>query len=72
MRNSFIFVGKTPHFVEPATIFEYSPLQAFTNSAQQRQEHSFPPIGSDAFAGWSLNDEYIGSTSPYDDDGNQL
>jgi hypothetical protein len=70
MRSSYIFAGKTPHFLESPTISEYSSLQALSGSVQGRQDLSFSQIRSDALFSWSLNDEYLGSTSPYDDDGN--
>jgi hypothetical protein len=70
IHSSFMFAGKTPHFLESPTISEYSSLQALSGSAPRRQDLSFPQIRSEALFSWSLNDEYLGSTSPYDDDGN--
>ncbi len=70
MRSSFIFAGQAPHFLESPTITEYNSLQVLSGSAQRRQDIPSLQISSDALFSWSLNAEYMGSTSPYDDDGN--
>lgn len=68
MRNSFIFAGEPPRFTESPTVVEYSPVSEHTSFAEDDQEMSLLIVASNIFATWLVNAEYMGSTSPYDND----
>ncbi len=69
MRNSFTSTRNTPHIIESSPGVDFNPLQAIYCLLPDRKDTSSQHIGSEALFSWSLGDEYMGSTSPYDDDG---
>ncbi len=69
MRNSFTSVGKTSHIIESSTIVSFSPSLAIYCLLPGREDPSSQQIGAEALFRLPLDDGYVGSTSPYDDDG---
>ena len=69
IRNSFIFVGNTSHPREYSAIIHFNPTLAADHAASGSENILLQNIRSEGFSGLYSNDEYMGSTSPYDDDG---
>jgi hypothetical protein len=68
-RNSSTFAGNTPHIIESSTIVSFSPLLAIYCPLPGRKEPSSQQNDAEVLSSLSLDAEYLGSTSPYDDDG---
>jgi hypothetical protein len=69
MRNAFTIAGKTPHSIESSTLVNFNPLLAIYCPLPVRKASPFQHIDVEAFFRLSLDDGYLDSTSPYDDDG---
>jgi hypothetical protein len=69
IHNSFIFIGNTSHAREYSANTHFSPLLVAGYPASGRLDTPFQQVRADGFSGLYDNDEYMGSTSPYDDDG---
>ncbi len=69
LHNSFMFVGSSPHTSESSTTLNFSPLPTTCYPSSRYQDTSSQEFCLETFSGFYSNDEYMGSTSPYDDDG---
>ncbi len=67
--NSFIFIGNTSHAREYSANSYFSPLLAAGSSAPGRLNTLLQCVRSGEISSLYNNDEYMESTSPYDDDG---
>jgi len=68
-RTLFTFVGNTQYIIESSTNTNFSPLQAMPCLLPVCNVPPSQTIDVEVLFSLSLDDEYWGSTSPYDDDG---
>jgi len=69
IHNSFIFVGNASHSREHSATIHFNPVLTAGYAATDDQNTPSQKVPSEGFSGLYNNDEYMGSTSPYDDDG---
>ncbi|HEY5005185.1 MAG TPA: hypothetical protein VII61_18630 [Ktedonobacteraceae bacterium] len=69
IHNSFIFVGNTSQSREYSATIHFNPVLVAGYAATDDQNTPSQKVPSEGFSGLYNNDEYMGSTSPYDDDG---
>ncbi|MBA2393433.1 MAG: hypothetical protein H0V70_11915 [Ktedonobacteraceae bacterium] len=67
--NSFIFIGNTSHAREYSANSYFSSLLVAGYSTHGRLNTLLQRVRSDEISALYNNDEYMESTSPYDDDG---
>jgi hypothetical protein len=69
LHNAFKFVGNTSHAGESSSTINHNPFLATYSPALRHQDTSSQEICLEMLSCFYSNDEYMGSTSPYDDDG---
>jgi hypothetical protein len=69
IHNSFIFVGNTLPAKEYYATIHFNPALVASYPAPNSQNTPSQNVLSEGFSSLYNNDAYMGSTSPYDDDG---
>jgi hypothetical protein len=69
IHNSFIFVGNTSHSKEYCATIHFNPVLVAGYPTPGSQNTPSQNARSDELSSLYNNDAYLGSTSPYDDDG---
>ena len=70
MRNSFSSVGHTPRIIESSPVINFNPLLAVYHLLPDRNDIP-QQISVEVLSSLSLDNAYMQSTSPYDDDGGE-